>query len=141
MPKKTTAPKRGRAPRGARARTLPPLPAVVHSALGPIRVELVSELTKEVEDAPKDTAVCGLFRWREREILIEREMTRESQWYTLFHEITHAALCDSGAGNALDHDRTELICDAVAAHWTGTLRAGGTLPARCLTRRPRRTRS
>jgi hypothetical protein len=36
------------------------------------------------------------------------------QWRTLFHELTHVALDDSGLSNGMNDELVEAVCDAVA---------------------------
>jgi Zn-dependent peptidase ImmA (M78 family) len=44
------------------------------------------------------------------------------QWRTLFHELTHAAMDDSGVSNFLNKEGEEALCDAMATAWIQAMR-------------------
>ena len=75
---------------------------------GPITVTVVAKL----QDAGVDC--WGMWRLDERTITIERHRSRKHMWSTLFHELTHAALDDSGLSNMLTDQQQEMLCDALA---------------------------
>jgi Zn-dependent peptidase ImmA (M78 family) len=101
-----------------KAKRLPALPASVPSAMGAIPVEIVEALKLN------DEALCGRFSWQKRLIQVEQKMTREAQWYTLYHEMVHVALSDSGVAQVLDERQTEAVCDALALARLEELKAG-----------------
>lgn len=92
------------------ARRYPPLPTEVQGAGGTITVQLVKSIA--AESADEDT--LGQFEPSTRHILILKSLRGDQQWMVLFHELTHAALWDSGAHNALTGPAEEIVCDAVA---------------------------
>lgn len=87
---------------------LPALPTTVMAAAGPITVKLVDKL----EDG--GVGCWGLWIADEREVRIERHKSRAHMWRILYHELTHAALGDSGLDNLLTDQQQEAICEAVA---------------------------
>lgn len=98
---------------------LPPLPSVVHTALGPVPVRIVKDLTQKAEqegdkpDQPGQT-LLGRAIYRQRTLEIDADMDLVVQWSTLYHEMAHMALFDVGAAHGLTHAQEEAICDAIA---------------------------
>lgn len=99
-----------RSTRSNRLKQLPPLPTRVHSALGPIPVELVKELKDD-----DGTSLMGKWIPDRRAIQIRAAMHRTAEWHTLFHERTHVALWDAGFTQDQAANRViEHVCDAIA---------------------------
>lgn len=92
----------------------PPIPPQFDAPSGVITVELSDTL----ENAPNETTM-GQYDYLTRVISLRKSMPRRQQWYTLYHEMTHLWLHESGLSNALPDDAEEAICDAVA---TGMMR-------------------
>jgi Zn-dependent peptidase ImmA (M78 family) len=88
--------------------TIPPLPATVMAPGGPITVTVVAKL----QDAGED--LWGVWKLDERAILIQRHRNKKHMWSTLYHELVHAALDDSGLSNMLTDQQQEMLCDAMA---------------------------
>jgi hypothetical protein len=57
----------------------------------------------------------GFFLPDERVLKVSRDQPLAVQWQALFHELTHVALWDSGAHNALKGKQEEIICDAMGS--------------------------
>lgn len=91
-------------------RRYPPLPKAVQGAGGTITVQLVAEIKSTVQDED----VLGQFDPSTRHILIKQSLRGDQRWLVYFHELTHAALWDSGAHNALAGTAEEIVCDCVA---------------------------
>ena len=91
------------------AKRYPPLPTEVQGAGGTITVALVKAIAGSVEE---DT--LGQFEPSTRHILILKSLRGDQQWMVFFHELTHAALWDSGAHNALNGAAEEIVCDAIS---------------------------
>lgn len=91
------------------SRKPPAFPALVMGLGGPIAVEVVDRLTDE------DGGHCwGIWHPPQRKVRIEKNPSRDHMWATLYHELTHAALDDSGLANLLTEPQQEAICDAFA---------------------------
>lgn len=87
---------------------IPALPTTVMGLGGPITVDVADKLTDE------DGAHCwGLWLATTRVVRIEKQ-DRRHMWATLYHELVHAALDDSGLSNLLTEPQQEGICDAIA---------------------------
>lgn len=87
-------------------KTLPALPEAVHSALGPVPVELVADLKA------KDGDDClGLWLPVPRVIKICDGMAPVTAWVTLVHERIHQILWDAGV--PIDGKQEESVCDAI----------------------------
>lgn len=97
------------------------LPGVLWSALGPVTVTM--------KDLKGENAL-GQFKWNSREIELEKTLPPSTQAVTLFHEITHMGLMDSGVANSLTHEQNEAVCDALGALLGGMLLNG------CLSLKP-----
>lgn len=94
----------------AKARRYPPLPTSVQGAGGTLTVQLVAEIKP---DEPGED-ILGQFDPSTRHIRIKKSLRGDQQWLVYFHELTHAALWDSGAHNALTGPAEEIVCDAVS---------------------------
>lgn len=106
-----TAPRRKVAHKGAaKPRRYPPLPKTVQGAGGTLTVELVATLTKTGDE--EDT--LGDFNPSTRHIRILKSLRGDQRWLVYLHELTHAALWDSGAHNALPGPAEEIVCDAIS---------------------------
>jgi Zn-dependent peptidase ImmA (M78 family) len=91
-------------------KTLPPLPKTVEAPGGTITI-----LFKPTLRHPDGTECWGLFDIANRTIEIATATaTRRHQWWTLFHELTHAALDDSGISQGMTDVMQETICEALA---------------------------
>jgi Zn-dependent peptidase ImmA (M78 family) len=91
-------------------KTLPPLPKTVEAPGGTITI-----LFKPTLRHPDGTECWGLFDIANRTIEIATATaTRRHQWRTLFHELTHAALDDSGISQGMPDVMQETICEALA---------------------------
>lgn len=88
------------------AADVPALPAFVHTALGPIPVERVSEL-KDVETGEE---LFGYVNLHLRRISIRTELDPRAAWATLFHEQVHLWLHDAGLELGKDEER---VCDVI----------------------------
>jgi hypothetical protein len=98
---------------------LPPLPTRVFSQLGDIAVSYFS-----AKKAAKHN-LCGQYDYCARTIKVRPAMHAASEWMTLWHEMTHVALCDNGAhGNTLTKEQEEVVCDAVGAYLTAMMLDG-----------------
>lgn len=86
----------------------PALPSVVYGAGGSIAVV-------EVEQPRGDdgTVASGTWALETRTIEIERGAPQNHKWRTLFHEIMHATLADTGLDNLLNDESQEALCCAV----------------------------
>lgn len=96
---------------------LPPLPSSVHSVLGPVPVEIVTDL--------KDSAgheCLGLWLPELRVIKICDGVHPYTAWVTLIHEHTHCSLWDAGVqiGGKLE----ESVCDAIGTARIAEMLAG-----------------
>lgn len=100
MPPKKPAPKR-----------YPPLPKWVQGAGGVIDVAVVEKVDATGDD---DHDVLGVFNPTIRRIEVLKGLRGDQRWLVFFHELTHAALWDSGASNAMSEQVQEIVCDAVA---------------------------
>jgi hypothetical protein len=75
---------------------------------GPIAVTVVAKLHEGGVEC------WGVWMLEDREIKIQRHRSRAHMWNTLYHELTHAALDDSGLSNMLTEQQQEMLCDAIA---------------------------
>lgn len=85
----------------------PPIPAVVQGLGGPITVRVIP--------APKDeegAELWGSWEISTRVIEIDANAPLEFQHHTLYHELCHATLGDSGLVNVIEEKQIEAICDA-----------------------------
>lgn len=87
-------------------KTLPALPDAVHSALGPVTVEIVPGLKA------KDGEEClGLWQPEPRLIQINAGMNPITAWVTLIHERLHQIMWDAGV--PISGKQEEAVCDAI----------------------------
>jgi hypothetical protein len=86
---------------------LPPIPATVHSMLGPIPVLILPDLGEM-----DDHKVFGLWVPEERCIKLLDGMHPLTTFVTLWHERVHVACWD--AGIALSHEDEERVADALS---------------------------
>src|SRR5512146_2831499 len=87
----------------------PKIPRRLEGMAGPITVKLV----RRVRVA--GTTCWGSWHSEKRSISLDCGAPREHQWRTLFHELTHSALDDSGCGAQLSEWGNEAICEAMAS--------------------------
>ena len=88
---------------------LPPIPASVYSAYGPIVVELVDDL--RAPDDPSER-LFGFWDPFRRVIQLRANLHPAAAWLTLIHERTHADLSEIGV--KLTEDQEEAVCNAIA---------------------------
>ena len=84
------------------------IPKRVMGLGGEIRVKIIKKPRHQKK------VVSGLWIPEQRTILINKDDTPRERYLTYLHELTHAALYDSGQHNLLTHDGNEAICDLVA---------------------------
>jgi Zn-dependent peptidase ImmA (M78 family) len=100
------------------AKRYPPLPKQIDAPSGVIQVEFRDDL--DGKDAkPDDPDTMGQYDPLNRIISLRRKMPRRQQWYTLYHEMGHLWLHESGLTNGLNDAIEEAIADAYA---TGLMR-------------------
>ena len=99
-------------PKKPKPKRYPPLPKIVQGAGGPIEVAVVDKVSVE---AGEDEDVLGCFKPTIRRIEVLRELRGDQRWLVFYHELVHAALWDSGVGNAVSGQVQEMICDSVAS--------------------------
>ena len=88
-------------------RRYPPLPKEVQGSGGTLTIEL--------SDKPGDESDnMGHFGPSTRHIQVLKSLRGDQRWMVFFHELTHAALWDSGAHNAVPGAAEEMVCDAIA---------------------------
>lgn len=97
---------------------LPKLPTEAFSLIGPVPIVPL------VIAKPEDNELYGRFAPGERVIEIAQEMTRDVEWVTYWHEVSHVILTDAGANNSLTEHQQEVVCDAVGTYLTAMMRAG-----------------
>jgi hypothetical protein len=93
------------------------IPAEVYSALGPV----------VVVQKPKVCRGRALGVWKpiRRKIELQEDVAPETKLATLFHEMTHVALWDSGvSAGGITREQEESVCDAISAYLTGAVLAG-----------------
>lgn len=84
------------------------LPKTVNGLGGPIKVRVVPKLKL------KGVKVAGLWYSYARKIEIAGFLPIREQRHTLYHELVHAALDDSGLHNTLTKESQEVLCDLLA---------------------------
>jgi len=95
-----------------------PIPALPSSMDAPGgRVRIVVKKTGTVKAGK--TAAYGTWEKHTRTVEIESGASLRHQWWTLYHELVHVAMEDSGVWNLLPDRHQEAICDAIA---TGRVR-------------------
>jgi Zn-dependent peptidase ImmA (M78 family) len=92
------------------------LPRSVFTALGPALIE-VSEIADSKES-------FGIWNSQVRTVTIDGASSYENQLSTLFHEMTHIALWDSGVANFVEEKQAEAVCDAVGTYLAAAVLAG-----------------
>lgn len=96
---------------------LPGLPKSVFSVLGDVPVFLDQKIDYT-------ESAMGLIEGRQRRITISPNQTDIAGWATLFHEMTHLAMWDSGVHNTLTKDQAEAVCDALGTYLAAAMQAG-----------------
>lgn len=84
------------------------IPKTINGIGGPIRVRLKPKLKI------KGVKAAGLWYSYERKIEILSSLPLREQWHTLYHELAHAMLDDSGLHNTLTKESQEVLCDLIA---------------------------
>jgi hypothetical protein len=87
----------------------PALPATVEAPGGTISVILKPTLRHG-----DGTECWGMWDLAARTIEIATTGTKRHQWRTLFHELTHAALDDSGISQGMTEAMQETLCECMA---------------------------
>ncbi len=87
----------------------PALPATVEAPGGTVAV-----LLKPALRHADGTECWGMWDAANRTIEIASTAARRHQWRTLFHELTHAALDDSGISQGMSDAMQETLCEALA---------------------------
>ena len=82
-------------------------PGETRSLLGPVSVELV-------DIVGDDSDTCGEWNHNRRIIRIRAGLPDEVAQHTLWHEIMHMILNDSGVSHSLTKRQEEAVCDAYA---------------------------
>ena len=83
------------------------MPAEVSSLLGPVTVEVVDTVGDDSEN-------CGEWSHNRRAIKIRAGLPDSVAQHTLWHEIMHVILNDSGVSHSLTKRQEEAVCDAYA---------------------------
>lgn len=96
---------------------LPEIPSEVFSPLGPIPVSVEADLLTEEE-------LFGEADLAQRSIRLDGTMTPARTWQTLWHEIGHVILLDSGMSNGLTPEAEEAIVTAFSTYLTAAMQAG-----------------
>ncbi len=86
------------------------LPKTVSAPGGAVTVEV----KKSGQVRSGSTEAWGTWEAHTRRIEIDGSSSLLHQWRTLFHELTHVALDDSGLSNGMPDELVEAVCDAVA---------------------------
>lgn len=89
------------------AKRYPSLPRTVQGAGGTLTVHLVAKPGGDAEN-------MGHFDPAIRRIEIAKSLRGDQRWMVYFHELTHAALWDSGAHNLVPGAAEEVVADAIA---------------------------
>lgn len=91
---------------------LPPIPATVPSALGPVAVVWIDSLA-DGHGQP----MLGGFHPVRRLILLNRQIVNPVvQWHTLMHERCHVWMWDSGLRAVIASEIAQQLCDAYATN-------------------------
>jgi hypothetical protein len=87
---------------------------------GPIVVVTVPKLRRG------EQKLMGEWNSASRQITLKAGLQPDAAAMTLFHEIVHSWLFDTGVANLLTEPQQESVCDAVALglHRSGLVRAG-----------------
>ena len=94
----------------------PKIPRTVPGIGGPIRVQLVKRAMVE------GTLCWGTWHAETRTIQLDRTAKPEHRWRTLYHELTHSALDDSGLSYLFSEHGNESLCEAMASARMAELR-------------------
>jgi len=87
----------------------PPIPRTIEAPGGPLAIVLRPAL-KHADG----TECWGLWDPSTRTIELLISAPKRHQWRTLFHELTHAALDDSGLSQGMTDAMQESLCEALA---------------------------
>jgi len=71
------------------------------------------KVTKELPDH-----LAGIYRIREKDILISEGQTKDDAIMTMLHELTHAVFRRAGLSQSVEHDLEEVIAEqmSIAIH-------------------------
>lgn len=92
------------------------IPTKVYSQLGAVSVRMQPGM---IEDKNENDAAFGKWNAVAREIVIDPTAADATQLITLFHEMVHVALWESGADNVIEERIAEVVCDAVGSYFAG----------------------
>lgn len=107
----------------------PPIPRSVMGAGGPIKVKLVDSIEPDAGKPAGDNSLTfGIWEGHKRQIRIVNFVDISFQWNVLFHEMTHAALYDSGMANLMTDENEECLCDLIATARVAEMRGELKLP-------------
>jgi Zn-dependent peptidase ImmA (M78 family) len=87
----------------------PPLPATVEAPGGTITIILRPTLRHN-----DGTECWGMWDAANRTIELATSGAKRHQWRTLYHELCHAALDDSGISQGMTEAMQETLCEALA---------------------------
>ena len=91
----------------------PPVPPSFRAPAGEVQVRVVSPADiKRYADPGEE--LFGVYSQEERVIYLRSTIHGASRWRTLYHELAHVWLDDSGLRNGLAHDLEEALVDAVS---------------------------
>lgn len=86
------------------------IPKEVQGLGGPIKVEVLEKLKKGTDG----TESAGLWRAMKRTIQISSKQSFREQRRSLYHELVHAAVDDSGLAHLLTQPMEEALADLIA---------------------------
>lgn len=96
------------------------LPAEVHTALGPIKVEVRSDI-RGVQNQP----IMAGYDPALRIVYVNRDVRdRAAMWQAFYHEICHVTLFDSGVAQLIPDRLQDAICDATATARVAEMQRG-----------------
>jgi Zn-dependent peptidase ImmA (M78 family) len=90
-------------------KSFPSLPTTIEAPGGTIAIILKPTLRH-----PDGTECWGMFDLANRTIEIATTATKRHQWRTLYHELAHAALDDSGISQGMTDTMQETLCECIA---------------------------
>lgn len=96
----------------------PPVPKSFVAPAGDVQVCVVSP-ADIARYADPGEELFGVYSQQERTIYLRSTIHGATRWRTLYHELAHVWLDDSGLRNGMAHDMEEAIADAVS---TGLMR-------------------
>jgi hypothetical protein len=67
------------------------------------------KVTKELPEH-----LAGLYRTREKDILISDGQTKDDAIMTMLHEMTHAVFRRAGLSQSIDHDLEEVVAEQIS---------------------------